>query len=716
MKGSDSIFGEEYESAKGRDFNKYNNKKYSNILNVINQEISKILEHKNEETIGDEIISTRKAINNSLGAKVYKKSELKNWALEILKKIETNNISENEVHNIKIKEEKDRKVKDKGIETNKFIIDTYENEKFEDVVKKMINLVKYNDTNINLINISTIINKLKNINEDKCRGNEYNIKLLLNHLTKLLNESEEKIAEKSVGNILFGLKNLNTDVVSRDLLCAITKKMEEMEEKMTIQGISNAFYGLRNLNSDIVPIKLINFLTKKIEESKDNFNKQSISNILYGLKNLNEKIISKRLLLAITEKITESTDVFDEQSIGNSLYGLINMNNDIVPKKLLIAISEKINESNILFNQQSISNAFYGLRNLNSDTVPEELISSLTKKIKELKSLSGQSCGNILYGMKNLDSTIITKELLMIITEKINNYKEEYDEQNIGNSLYGLKNLDKRVVPRELIIAISDKMKNIEGGFKEQTIANSLYGLKGLDSTIVTDELLTQLTVKIKGIDKINSQAISNGLYGLQNLEESIITTELIKEIEIKLDKLLEKGEDKFNIQNISNSLYGIYNNKNSCKKLVNKLFNEVKNIKTQDIDMINTYTMVQVYSMYEVEIPENIKIKYEEYKKNNSTAQSKTEGIIFNYINKHYEGVEFKTNTFLDGFEMDIYIPEYNINIELDSPVFHEKKKTKDNKRDKYLKDRKGISVFRINLSENGYMEGLRGMLDSLQ
>lgn len=186
-------------------------------------------------------------------------------------------------------------------------------------------------------------------------------------------------------------------------------------------------------------------------------------------------------------------------------------------------------------------------------------------------------------------------------------------------------------------------------------------------------------------------------LYFMSDLENKKIKNTL----EDKLFNLLE-NKSKSNISENENDLLDKIDN---FWENYNDFLETTRN---KNLENINSIAITRVYNLYWREIPEKIKNDFEKAKKLNKLwGPSKMEEKAFNIIKEKHNSAQ--NWIFIDWFECDIFIPEKNLNIEIDGWTYHKGTKVlKDRIRDKYLHEKYWIKVIRIPLEHINYLSEL--------
>lgn len=212
--------------------------------------------------------------------------------------------------------------------------------------------------------------------------------------------------------------------------------------------------------------------------------------------------------------------------------------------------------------------------------------------------------------------------------------------------------------------------------------------------------------------ESYTSRQIADIFYGLQHFWNSPFAIDFLKEFRKKFWKnYLQKLW--FTPTEVYKSLYGLmfYEKVEWIPELQDSFFSLVPSF--QDFDRVDAVTLTQLYSLYNREIPEKLRKSWHSYRKKAHFSSSRSEDIIYAQVYEKYPDAE--QGKYIDGFECDIFIPSLKINIEIDGPYHVGAKAKRDALRDKYLKEKHGITVRRISLQGNKVFEVLRQSIPEL-
>jgi len=129
----------------------------------------------------------------------------------------------------------------------------------------------------------------------------------------------------------------------------------------------------------------------------------------------------------------------------------------------------------------------------------------------------------------------------------------------------------------------------------------------------------------------------------------------------------------------------------------ISEIFHSIEQDDISNFTDIDFIALKQIYSFYNRNIPESFDIQYhfavlEESKED---TRGFIEKQMYKEVLEYLPSAQF--NVYIDGFECDIYIPEYKLNIECDGKFHVWNTIYKNSRRDKYLKDMHNIDTLRI-------------------
>lgn len=202
-----------------------------------------------------------------------------------------------------------------------------------------------------------------------------------------------------------------------------------------------------------------------------------------------------------------------------------------------------------------------------------------------------------------------------------------------------------------------------------------------------------------KRISHLWKWSIITLLYFMSDLEnkkiKNTLEDKLFNLLESKLESNVSENENENDLLYKIDNFWENYND-----------FLETQ--KNKNLETISSVAITRVYNLYWRKIPEKIKNDFKKAKKLNKLwGHSKVEKKAFNIIKEKYNSAQ--NWIFIDWFECDIFIPEKNLNIEIDGWTYHKGTKVlKDRIRDKYLHEKYWIKVIRIPLEHINYLSEL--------
>lgn len=251
-----------------------------------------------------------------------------------------------------------------------------------------------------------------------------------------------------------------------------------------------------------------------------------------------------------------------------------------------------------------------------------------------------------------------------VLTAFVEQHGNSMNLVNVATMLFNLGKLRMDVIEGNgekfsALLRILARMIAISGDeLNGQTIGSALYGLHRMDVSVVPKELLQALAEKISSSrQELNGQEIASGLYGLLNFDDA-------ESLRMK-NMLLHRMEER-------------------C----------IRN----DIDV---ECLVQSLHLMKAKIPIWLRNLHDKLvmKSLRDVPKFPAEKVVFEYLRS--ERLTILCNAYVDGFELDLFLPAYQLNIEIDG-IYHEDQKFRDERRDAYLRDTHGMRVLRIKLQEN--------------
>lgn len=304
----------------------------------------------------------------------------------------------------------------------------------------------------------------------------------------------------------------------------------------------------------------------------------------------------------------------------------------------------------------------------------------LEKYEKNKDSNTKKTFFTIVELLKDFENFHIEKEILEKIQDSILEVNLIYDEKistfETLKIFHGFSMMNEKWIKKEIIDFCFENIINNEKDIVDTDISRIIIWLQNFPENYIKD----------KYIDFLNNYIEKN----INNF--SIFTARTILYYAKNLSKKLD--------ENVTNLLFGkveeIFSIENTEKyEFKNKIFNSFDwDLEENDIIFI---LITQIYHLYDRKIPEELEKIFEEKIENNLNFVTITpfQKIFFETLSEKYEKVLISKYKF--WFEMDIFVPELNLNIELDWAQHNLWiKKLKDKIRDNFLRS-KWVKVKRI-------------------
>lgn len=245
----------------------------------------------------------------------------------------------------------------------------------------------------------------------------------------------------------------------------------------------------------------------------------------------------------------------------------------------------------------------------------------------------------------------------------------------------------------------------------KEAMSFSFNFLNLLSTTYLQDrKLISENLIRINGLIKEFSLRYAKNIDWFNNKSVGLLywLRHIDYEANINIDSIVKTVNKKivngwFSWFALSQSTFWLQNlhDFESVTDYLNILNSIIKNWKITATDFSNDIILlVRALSVTWLKVPSNLQKIYESWKwKFEWTLQSPAEEYFFNSLK--WKWVDFDSNIFFDWIEMDFFIKNKNLNIEIDWK-HHSKieKKISDDQRDKYLLT-KWIKTIRIKNSE---------------
>lgn len=498
---------------------------------------------------------------------------------------------------------------------------------------------------------------------------EEDYKKVINRINEFRKIREEK--KTQIDKILW--KNIKTKFILKDIFDEIKSwsitfekislYMEELSEKDDLLNHQEDFYALQEYLSDffynkvflaknIDIIVLMKSLVKLVEINESIFNKEFYNSVAYVIIN---KSLSNDFSIF---QVNEILNFFEEN------------NPEVINEKFIDFIAKNI----IIVRWGFDSDAFESIMDFIFNK-KNNFSNIFIKKVIELdQDINAKNACHIVKRFKDFTSNEIDKNTIEYFFNIIKNKKEELDINDMWYFLLWLTMMDQENVSKDIINFWLDIIKNNKKNIKfldHLSIMWLILSLQNIKKEFIKEnyikEIIKLIKLNLETIDILTARSI---LYYSNNLENN----EAFKEIEEDLFKIIEIESTESLLRNQlifwENSRLNIY-----------------------------IIWLIRVYNIYNRKIPEKFKKMYEIAKKDkNIKWNSINEKILYKFLSRKFKNV--KMWFFVDGFEMDIFLKDFNLNIEIDWPSHYWMQLMKDKIRDDYL-NKKWIKVIRIKWSK---------------
>lgn len=406
-------------------------------------------------------------------------------------------------------------------------------------------------------------------------------------------------------------------------------------------------------------------LIKIIQGNRALLNTGLILNILeqiHEIKPENQKIDKiNELLSLLAPKIKKITNLTKSKLIKLFSY---TKNLYTVPSAYYLAITKLFKKSNFNLEKRDVKDIIRSISR--SEDVPKKTFDLLTQQIRKNKLRFGsEEISHMLYYLqeKREPSTKFLEEL----AEQLINKKSGMSNEQITKSFTGLQNFNS--IPEKLLKSLTKHLEKAQLNINEAS--KVLYGLRSLPSA--PDDLLSLIKNTIRSSNhELNATILNRILIACHNK----LDFELLELLQKKISANLLKSDPSDPIAIASLNFSG---------KLIR--------FKCQD-------KFDEIFGPHFIK---DLEKEFEAIKDNLDINVSSQELAAQEIIAKTYNNAQaVKYNYYIDGRELDIFLPKLKINIELDGIYHRGKKRHSDQIRDKYLMEAHGIKVIRIDSVES--------------
>lgn len=571
---------------------------------------------------------------------------------------------------------------------------------------------------INTYNILIILISLsKNIDEFK---KDNTLISIINQIKFILIFWDWDIEIRIISLLLFLLEKNNQQLDIQDLEIIFTKL--DKKSCPDTQDIADTFYWLKSYNQ--LPDWLNNYIIKLLNEIPFK-NWEEIAKIISWLEN---NIHLSELTFQTIKSILESNFIdWTEKSSIEILISLTKISQKNPKYETLIEICYlRIKKQNISiqikeYDEYINIKTFFG--KIKSLLDNYELSSTLEWKISEiieenpkiidiytLSTLISILCKRIIKLKNEWKLTIQNFKQYKHIIKKYINILNKFDwhlpNTHIATILWLLWTFDENTFKIQNFDPLFKKL-DLNSRINEKNLLNIIIWLKWYKN--IPDEIINYIFKNVLLLKTNNGLFLSHLIAFLKDCKQ--IPNEIIKQIKNNLNNLT-----LMNVFDIRISLFGMlplirawYDLRPSAQILFEKL-RQCKKIYKKDIhSSIVLYSIYKFYVFPDLKIPS--KIQQEHLKLLTKRTASDTENKfakIIERFNKNWFTI--KRNLVIDGYEMDFYIEELKINIELDW-FLHLFKKDKDGFRDSFLFEKHWIKTIRLNF--NNYWQNEKTLID---
>ena len=567
-----------------------------------------------------------------------------------------------------------------------------------------------------------------------------NSEAVLGEYLKMLEKSLPRIKEinaQSLSHIIYGFAHIPANLVPKSLFVSLAHQLERCTNDCCVQDYTMAFYGLAKQDPDNSKV-LWDKLKAQLLADKQELGIVCIATILHALgdRSPDENIDLVQFLTPCFEREQGELEV---QHIAMSLAGLIGF--DYKYSKPFFDGSLPCLQKAESLSARSFASIAYSLKPLDSNAA-KPFQEVLLRHSEVVKQLNPQQLAMCFYGLHDKSSD----EVYRLIRPLMERFKqiEEFNLLNLANICYGL-NAVMSIENSKIFQLIADHLVACREGFNERELCMIFHGISEKQPQVVAaivKILQPHVELQKASIDIYSIATILHGLSDNDSTEAQSIRSSLIEEIERRYRRSPEQFRQEKNISVLLTAL------RDTNPEFLPKLFEIFDRFKDLVLDGCNAITYSTLLSalrrlawdhplheMILASLEKNLtgsdedletvfrELNYLDHfalqprkhlgklglliealgaklKNHKSGFASNFEIILQRELKSHslLAGKTIEVNKFIDGVELDAYIPELKLNIELDGPQHRlPYRKVEDDLRDKFLLEKHGIQTRRI-------------------
>lgn len=586
------------------------------------------------------------------------------------------------------------------------------------IIEQINCLLNQERQSIDLYNISIILQLLSKKIELFKTNHEF--KNLINQITSIILFIDKQIDIRTFSLLIFTLQKIDSPLNIWEIETLFSNiNLSYLPDS---QDVADTFYWLKSYNQ--LPNWLTNYIVKLLNELEFK-DWEEIAKIISWLENntyLSEITFQTIKTILENDFINWSENFLIEILISLTKISQKNPKYDNLIERFYSKIkkqniSKKIKEYDEYINTKSF---FRKIRSLLDN---EELSSTIDWKISNItqehpeiidiyniSKLIAILCNRVIKLKNEWKLTIQNFKQYKHIIKKYINILNKFDwhlpNTHIATILWLLWTFDENTFKIQNFDPLFKKL-DLNSRINEKNLLNIIIWLKWYKN--IPDEIINYIFKNVLLLKTNNGLFLSHLIAFLKDCKQ--IPNEIIKQIKNNLNNLT-----LMNVFDIRISLFGMlplirawYDLRPSAQILFEKL-RQCKKIYKKDIhSSIVLYSIYKFYVFPDLKIPS--KIQQEHLKLLTKRTASDTENKfakIIERFNKNWFTI--KRNLVIDGYEMDFYIEELKINIELDW-FLHLFKKDKDGFRDSFLFEKHWIKTIRLNF--NNYWQNEKTLID---
>ncbi|MBT6843075.1 MAG: hypothetical protein HOA17_04655 [Candidatus Melainabacteria bacterium] len=569
------------------------------------------------------------------------------------------------------------------------------------------------------------------------------VRAFLHELERVLPGINE-VDSHSLSHIIYSLSNLDNSDIPKSLVTELAKKVEESPDNWSLLDVSMALFGIKTIADDEVQDIFNMIVSKLTHQSKLDIDAAGLIKAIKDRPPALIKDLSDKLQQLLTQSVFNQMSEKDLANTADAIAGLpesacpelfqrvwsqwqrvespailasmlhsFTKYNDNTSCQYVKEIANKISEAEKNFTTIDIARCFIGLK-AKTFSGMDAFIIDLTQALKKVAhQLDPKRFGQILNACLSFCPKSYA-ELYQVLADALSSGLKISIPSIVSSAMLGLLKKDPAMVEPLLQELEKQLDQNINSmGLVE--ISDIFYALTYNTSATATS-IRSKLKTRLETVVNANLgmspaevyKALSKICYGARfddrhlAVATSVLSTMLQSDQELPTEAITYAA-----------IVSGLRLNPSKHSALLDILEQNPLNNKDDQALLLRELVLLQFAGKGKIACEEKLSsliCKLQEGLDNEidtpNISGSSFEAMVFADLTRLQPNLNFSATKYVDGFEMDIYLPDLKINLEVDGPYHKLELVKKDNQmRDDYLQETYGIETYRVALDSEGKM-----------